>query len=270
MWDELAETLRVRVLAAHASRLGTDWRATNATAPFGRLYWPTGGAAEVVVGGAAQPLRPGVLTVIPAHTPFAYTCPKRLGILWIHFDAVLPGGGDLFRILDCPTTRTPREPGHVTGLFRRLARVWHSGAPGEGLETRGLLLQLLAVVAASADPEAVRRRRDERARFAPVLARIEADPGAPLRVADLAAVIHLEPAYFSRRFRDAFGAPPAAYVRARRVEAAERMLWRTDRTVESIARALGFTDAFHLSRTFKRLTGLSPTAYRRAVRRGGP
>jgi AraC-like DNA-binding protein len=41
------------------------------------------------------------------------------------------------------------------------------------------------------------------------------------------------------------------------------LLWQTDQTVGEIADTLGFSDSFHLSKSFKRLTGLTPTEFRR-------
>jgi AraC-like DNA-binding protein len=43
-------------------------------------------------------------------------------------------------------------------------------------------------------------------------------------------------------------------------------LQRSDATLDDLAEAYGFHDAFHLSKAFKRATGLSPRDYRKAKR----
>jgi AraC-like DNA-binding protein len=51
------------------------------------------------------------------------------------------------------------------------------------------------------------------------------------------------------------------------VERAQRMLLESDATLQAIADRLSFTDAFHLSKTFKRIVGVSPSEFRSADHR---
>ena len=60
-----------------------------------------------------------------------------------------------------------------------------------------------------------------------------------------------------------FGLPLAAHVRALRVEAARRLLRGSTLTLSDVATAAGFADQSHLTRVFKRATGLTPAGYRR-------
>jgi AraC-like DNA-binding protein len=50
------------------------------------------------------------------------------------------------------------------------------------------------------------------------------------------------------------------------VEEAARRLADTDQPLAEIALACGFCDQSHLTRTFRRRTGLTPGAWRRAAR----
>ena len=45
------------------------------------------------------------------------------------------------------------------------------------------------------------------------------------------------------------------------------MLKTGNPALEEVARELGFSDAFHLSKTFKRYTGMSPREFRKSERR---
>jgi AraC-like DNA-binding protein len=96
------------------------------------------------------------------------------------------------------------------------------------------------------------------------VALVEADLSQPLHVGRLAAAAGMSRAHFVRAFSAALGVPPAEYVFTRRIALAERLLLATDGTVESIARAAGFSDGNYFAKAFRRVHGLSPNAYRAA------
>ncbi|WP_163270011.1 GlxA family transcriptional regulator [Chelativorans alearense] len=68
---------------------------------------------------------------------------------------------------------------------------------------------------------------------------------------------------FKRRFADATGIAPLAYVQRLRIEDAKRRLERTDSPVDEISWRVGYEDAAFFRRLFKRTTGMTPGAYRR-------
>jgi transcriptional regulator GlxA family with amidase domain len=68
---------------------------------------------------------------------------------------------------------------------------------------------------------------------------------------------------FKRRFTEATGFAPIEYVQRLRVEDAKRRLERTDTPVDEISWQVGYEDAAFFRRLFKRVTGLTPGAYRR-------
>ena len=84
----------------------------------------------------------------------------------------------------------------------------------------------------------------------------------PLDVAAVAAVAHVSPAHFSRRFRVTFGETPHRYLQRRRVERSMFLLRETDRRVTDICLDVGFTSLGTFSRTFRQIVGETPSAYR--------
>jgi transcriptional regulator GlxA family with amidase domain len=68
---------------------------------------------------------------------------------------------------------------------------------------------------------------------------------------------------FDRRFKKATGYAPLAYVHALRVEEAKQILETGDVTVEAIACEVGYDDIAYFRRLFRRLSGMTPAAYRR-------
>jgi transcriptional regulator GlxA family with amidase domain len=71
---------------------------------------------------------------------------------------------------------------------------------------------------------------------------------------------------FKRRFTKATGHAPLAYVQRLRIEDARRRLERTESPVDEIAWQVGYEEPAFFRRLFKRMTGLSPGAYRRRFR----
>ena len=85
-----------------------------------------------------------------------------------------------------------------------------------------------------------------------------------LLVADLCALVDLSEGYFSRAFRRTFGKTPHAFVIWRRVELAAHYMLQTEAPLSDIALRCGFADQPHLCKHFRKITGHTPAAWRRA------
>jgi AraC family transcriptional regulator len=83
-------------------------------------------------------------------------------------------------------------------------------------------------------------------------------------VADLCALVQRSEAHFSRSFRRTFGHSPHAFVVRRRVELAAQYMLQTDTGLSDIALRCGFVDQAHLCKHFRKVTGETPAAWRRA------
>ena len=84
----------------------------------------------------------------------------------------------------------------------------------------------------------------------------------PIVIDDLTALTGLHRATLIRLFHQQVGLPPHRYLVQRRVEAAKTHLEQGDALAE-VALLTGFADQSHLTRHFKRLTGVTPAAYAR-------
>jgi transcriptional regulator GlxA family with amidase domain len=71
---------------------------------------------------------------------------------------------------------------------------------------------------------------------------------------------------FTRRFAQATGHAPLAYVQQLRVEDAKRRLERTQDSVEEVGWRVGYEDQAFFRRLFKRATGITPGQYRKQFR----
>jgi AraC family transcriptional regulator len=153
--------------------------------------------------------------------------------------------------------RAPR----LATLSRGIAREFDVADDAAALALEGLTLELLAAL--------VRRRR-ESARPGPPpawLRRVRESLGdryheRALRIADLAEVAGVDPAYLARAFRAHYGTTAGAYLREIRVRRAADALARSSVALSQIALDSGFADQSHFTRVFSAVYGLTPRRWR--------
>ena len=87
------------------------------------------------------------------------------------------------------------------------------------------------------------------------------------RLADVSGVTE---AHFARSFKRAFGVPPHRYLLTRRIEQAATLLRDTAISITEIAFATGWESLGTFGRTFRDITGKSPSALRREARANMP
>jgi AraC-like DNA-binding protein len=89
----------------------------------------------------------------------------------------------------------------------------------------------------------------------------------PLDVDALARRAHASAAHFARCFKDTFGETPHQYLLTRRIQRAQELLRLTELSVREVCQAVGYSSVGSFSATFKRIVGVSPTAWRAQARR---
>jgi AraC family transcriptional regulator len=69
--------------------------------------------------------------------------------------------------------------------------------------------------------------------------------------------------HFVRAFKRSFGLPPRRYLSSLRIERAKSLLADPAMSVTQIGFNLGFSETSSFTTTFRKHTGLTPTAFRR-------
>lgn len=83
-----------------------------------------------------------------------------------------------------------------------------------------------------------------------------------IKLADLAALLGMSQFHFCHLFKQAIPTTPYQYLLQQRIERAKQLLKQTDQSIMEIALQCGFNSHSHLSKQFRQLTGITPTAYR--------
>lgn len=84
-----------------------------------------------------------------------------------------------------------------------------------------------------------------------------------LEINRLASLAQLSHSQFNRRFRAIYRMSPSTYLQRVRVHEASRRLIKGAQSASEIALETGFYDQAHMSRTFKKVLGVTPTEFRR-------
>jgi AraC family transcriptional regulator len=98
-----------------------------------------------------------------------------------------------------------------------------------------------------------------------VLDFMEEHLGEDVSLNALADLVRLSPYHFVRSFKQSFGEPPQRYWTGRRIERAKELLANPRASITDIALHVGFGGSSAFSSAFHRLTGVTPTAYRRSL-----
>ncbi len=86
----------------------------------------------------------------------------------------------------------------------------------------------------------------------------------PVTLEALAARFYINPYYLCREFKKHMGSTVIQYVNSLRILHAKRLLQETDKKVTEISKIVGFSNVTHFNRTYKSITGMSPSQTRRA------
>lgn len=100
----------------------------------------------------------------------------------------------------------------------------------------------------------------------PALEYISTHKGERCAMNDMAVLCHISPGYFSKLFLQEMGKTYTSYLLEVRIKWARELLISTDKAVGEIAQAIGFSDAGHFIKSFRRIEGVTPGEFREMQR----
>jgi AraC family transcriptional activator of pobA len=177
------------------------------------------------------------------------------------FDRVRAGASAVVHI------PAPRHP-FLASLFRELEGEIARAENGTEVAQRSLVTLLLTEVARAMSPRPSSVDPPGSV-VAEALRFIERRCLEPISLQDVADAVHRSPAHVTTLVRRATGRPVQAWIIAGRLAEATRRLRHTDEIVDVIAERVGYADATHFIRLFRREHGITPAAWRSRQRSAG-
>jgi AraC family transcriptional regulator len=240
------------------------------------MTYPTGvqrlerrNGKSVAIGTA----RSGVVTIIPAGSSARWDIPGAVDVIQLYLphktlervarEADAPVPDDLVE-------RTGHADPITSALLMSASEVLEGNAVLDAL-FRQRLTDLLATrllaehtgvptalepITGGLSPRALRR----------AIERLRSDIDADVSLAALASDAGLSRFHFCRAFKESTGLSPHAWLRQQRLEQATNMLRDTDASIAAVAVQLGYASQTAFTAAFKKLTGETPSDWRRRMR----
>lgn len=103
----------------------------------------------------------------------------------------------------------------------------------------------------------------------PAVRYIDANYTSTVSMKEMAGMSGLSATQFNSRFRALLRMSPTEYVLSRRVQDARKLLTETSQSIAEIGVAVGFFDQSHFTKRFRKVTGMTPLAFRHRFRQRG-
>lgn len=222
---------------------------------------------------AISTARPGVVTIIPAGSTSRWDIHRPMHVVQLY----LPQR-TLLRIADEANTANPEDllerTGHPDAITSRLLLSAADSLDGSAtLDTlfRQQLTDLLATRLLAAHVGIAAAPQPTIGGLSPkvllrAIERLRSDSDADVSLDALASDAGLSRFHFCRAFKESTGLSPHAWLRQHRLEQAMNMLRETDDSIVSVAAALGYSSQTAFAAAFRKLTGETPSDWRRRVR----
>jgi AraC family transcriptional regulator len=85
-----------------------------------------------------------------------------------------------------------------------------------------------------------------------------------LSLEKLSDAVNLSPFHFARMFKHSFGESPAVYITRQRINQVKREL-QSNLSLAEVSTLVGFSQQSHMTKNFKKITGMTPGEYRKKL-----
>ena len=240
--------------------LTSSWKDKNVIIPHNKMFYITDGEIEVEIDGKKIVAKSGDMVLIPSGVRHSYnlTPMQYAKKFWMHFD-LLTGGNNFFDHYHPPFKLSVGKSKVLEDLFRSVLNYARKNKPEHKLLTCSSILSIVAFYMQRCVYRESAIIEDEIDLAVEI---IKNNYSEKFTLEELAKRINLSPNYFVKKFKERTGYSPMQYVVIIKMERAKFLIEQSDAQIGKIMEELGFYDASHFSKLFKKYSGYSPKKFR--------
>lgn len=198
-------------------------------------------------------VKPGNILWLPVGSTYRISNAERCNCISINFNTSEISSCEPFCVDVSDRIHMYKE------LFSTADQLWKRRPQGYVAGIMSALYQVICLMQKSYHPAYMRRELSDKMQG--MIKYINTHYMEPLSVDGLARMLGMSTVYFRRVFTNFSGIQPSKYIKHTRIRSAMSLLKADMYTIEEVAEMTGFSDRYYFSREFKRITGVSPTAY---------
>lgn len=237
---------------------------TNLELPSGSGFWIIGvmdGSLSTSFEQHTLSITAGAAIGFSSETPLPLKSEDSAALI-----AILISGQAVTHILGSALSYSPYFPNGYPALSEQihpLLHLAHEGhAPSGAAASASVFTLLTQLSGTSAPPETARS-------YPPLIqhaiAIMQEDFAHLYGIEDLAQRLEVSPSHLIRKFSATVGISPGQYLTQVRIHFAKRLLRSGTISLEMVAACTGFSNASYFGKVFRRITGMSPSAYIRTA-----
>ena len=261
--NELVNSISVRIYDMAAQWLKTpEWSGQRTLDPYCRIFYVENGSAWVECNHERIDLLPGQFYFFPAWTEMFFPENHDTLLYLLHCRINAFSGIDLWHMLAPHPVTLTDCPSEIREAFKQFATDSPRNIQDQ-MDLLALTYRLIALFFRAGDFKLPDQPNMMVQRISQVLNILEKEPTKVYRTAELAKCCYMSRSRFCTEFKKVTGMSPAQYQMLRRLFHIQQHLLHSDVKLEALAETFGFSSAYHLSNTFKRYLGVSPSVFRR-------
>lgn len=262
-----------------------DWNFKNIKSPFARIHYVCEGEAQIILKDEVLKMHPGHLYLTPAHVHHSYECTGKFSLYYIHiyenpnimssifdhylFPKVIVADQLLEELIirlhqinprSALSIYDPQRYENSTELMRSIALQVTSPFAREA-ESHAIIQLLMSRFLAAASDKIPQVEK----RLTRVLNYIDEHIHQSISIDQLADLIFLSKDHLIRLFKKHMNDTPVSYMNRKKIEKAQIMMLVDDSSIQELSFRLGFENISYFNRLFKKVTGETPTSYKRSV-----
>lgn len=154
----------------------------------------------------------------------------------------------------------------IEELYEKMYLLYQMKTYGYQELLRAYLMELLVkIFILYRQSESSENREREKTYFDNVILFMKEHYKQDIKLDDLAAMAFLSRNYFCSSFKECTGVTVLEFIQKRRIEEACHLLKNKNRKLIEVAEAVGYRDLKFFSKVFKKITGKTPSEYRKSI-----